>query len=638
MALGKRNVVGLYDADGHLHIQRYEGKAAGLAKKKAKQFTKELDKFEKAFADYESMDITSAKLDDVNTRYIMKKLGIVGDYADFIKPQDMLKEGYIDAETAAVAGNKAAAKLPGFSAKAARIFQPFIEKQAEKHPGLKSFSEKVTKAANNGRLPLTADSAAMMRIAFDRKYYNDVRKPGADMNELKKTYERAVENLMEMADHDGVKREDMSNKLGEKILEQSRYDDKIKFIYDGLATGYIRQEVTESYEDAANKTKFKPAQKLVDADGTKIDPLNLVPREPCSIEEIIENYRDNLGSVQKSCKSEIAYRKMLASPTFDNLEKTAKALAEADCPDEAEKFAHEKIRANIALKKQWGQDNKMGGVYENIAIPPPYEFFEKSNDMGWMKNYSTRDYVTIDSKSDEAKQDIIDDKINGKSKEEQTSDIIQKQLSEFSQVVSNLQQQLGSMQAQLEEMKRQRDAAAAEAKALQDKYENGRDNDKAVDLTKPEQLDNTEAEAPEPDQIISEPDVLQNNNPEQNASHPEILPDNDSQPYEREPDFDYMPDWDEADIPPIPEEQEPDPCEPPYDPYEDDDNYPIWTPKPFAYELHGNDENNAEWRAAEPTQDTAVSEPKAKNSDRFDSAITDIDNNVYYDTDYGQYT
>lgn len=176
-------------------------------------------------------------MSDINTRYVLGKLGVAEKYVDFVSEDELARR--LGDETTAIAGNKHSQKL-GVGAKIASKFQLFFEKQVQKHPSLQKLSDRVTKAANNGRIPLTADSAAMMRIAFDKKYYNDCRRPGADIDALRESHKKSIENLTKMAMFDGVERNELSTKFTEKLMNQMQVDESITDIYDGMANGSIR--------------------------------------------------------------------------------------------------------------------------------------------------------------------------------------------------------------------------------------------------------------------------------------------------------------------------------------------------------------------------------------------------------------
>ncbi len=388
----------MYGADGRLRTSYFEGDATKAAKKNAKAFNKELKKYDKDFANYASLDISSSNIREKNTKYILGKLGLAKDYVKYMPTGD-IADG-IGEEATAIAANKTLAKKHGFGAKIAEAFQPFFEKQAEKHPKLKGISDRITKAANDGRMPLTADSAAMMKIAFDKKYYNDMRKPGADKDELKAQYQSAMSNLMSMAAHDGVDKKMMSEKFNQKLIQQMQVDESITDIYKGVSTGDIRlgpdEPVLNSKGEEVKvkgKTLYKTASSLTDNRGNVLDIDAFVPREPQTMDEILAEYKSKLDVYSMRCNNDADYKKMLGSDSYANIERNAMAFAEADCSDEAAKFKHEFKRTNLMSLKEWAIGHGDVQPYANLEIPPSYD--DITNGIKADKNYATSDDYDI---------------------------------------------------------------------------------------------------------------------------------------------------------------------------------------------------------------------------------------------------
>lgn len=393
----------MYGADGKLRTSYLEGKAAEAAKKNVKAFNRELARYEKDFTNYASLDIDSANVARTSTRYIFGKLNIAEKYIDYIPAGDMAQS--MGDDMTAVAGNKAAFKL-GVGSKIASVFQPFFEKQAAKHPKLQALSDNITKAANGGRMPLTADSAAVMKIAFDKKYYNDIRRPGVDKDELKAQYDSAVSNLMTMAASDGVDRKAMSAKMSEKLIQQMQIDESITDIYAGMADGGVRLGEDKPILNAKGepitikgKTLYQRSNNFVDKDGNEIDALSLSPREPQTIDEILSDYQAKLDKYAKSCKTEADFKKMLASDSYQNIERNAKVFAALDCPDEAEKFKYDFSRVNIESCRNWAIENDNKSPYAQLVVPPKFDEITAGNE--FVRGYATSDYYNIDGVEDD---------------------------------------------------------------------------------------------------------------------------------------------------------------------------------------------------------------------------------------------
>lgn len=398
----------MYGADGRLRTSYLDGNAAKVARKNVKAFDKTIAKYEKDFASYASLDIETAKIYDVNTKYIFGKMNIAEKYVNYVPVEDMADS--LGDEMTAIAGSKHSKKL-GVGSKIASKFQPFFEKQAQKHPKLQKLSDRVTKAANGGRMPLTADSAAMMRIAFDKKYYNDCRMPGADREQLRQQYERAIDNLANMAKFDGVEPQELSDKFSEKLITQMRIDESLTDIYDGMATGSIRLAEDKPVMNTKGepvkingKTLYEQASGFVSAEKDKhgkpisLDAWDFKPREPQTIEDILCDYQNKLDTYAKSCKTEADFKRMLASNSYQNLERNAKVFAEADCPDEAARFKYEFARTNLQSCKEWAVNNGSKSSLARLVIPPSYETYIKGNE--FFGSYATDDYYDINGQTE----------------------------------------------------------------------------------------------------------------------------------------------------------------------------------------------------------------------------------------------
>lgn len=430
----------LYNSKGQLEMAYHDGVGIKTMNKQAKAMSKELKAYEKTFAQYASLDIDNEKMHEANDEYIRKKLGIVDKYIDYVPEGDAAE--IMGDELTAIAGNKSAAKLrPSFSAKIASKFQPFFEKQAEKHPKLQGLSDRVTKAANDGRMPLTADSAAMMRIAYDKKFYNDCRRPGADIEALTELHKKAVNNLTEMAAIDGVSCESLSNSFSKKIREQMMYDETFTDLYAGMATGGIRidvqrEPVLNSKGKAitvSGKPLYKTSYNFVsppDENGKhqKLDPWNFEVREKASVDDVMANYTDIIGRYMMKCENEADLKKVLDSDSFKYLSESTKRMAAADCPNEAAKFEYEFGRTNRMACRSWAVAFCPSSKLVNLKVPDPWD--EVTNDKP-SDTYSFNEYESID-----------DEKI--------ISDIVEKPEQDFDKdaYIKRLEEELAAIKSQ----------------------------------------------------------------------------------------------------------------------------------------------------------------------------------------------
>lgn len=103
--------------------------------------------------------------------------------------------------------------------------------------------------ANNGRIPLTPESAATLYLNFSAQYYNAVRDTLGDpvaTDELQKQYKGAIEKLYEMAEMDGIS----ESRLNQNIMAvygkvSSKYPDMARYFTD-TAYDEIMKDVGET--------------------------------------------------------------------------------------------------------------------------------------------------------------------------------------------------------------------------------------------------------------------------------------------------------------------------------------------------------------------------------------------------------
>ena len=90
---------------------------------------------------------------------------------------------------------------------------PVVDKMADaKGPG--SFwdkqRERIIRSENDGRLPLTPKTAAIMKLGFARSAFSQMREPNADTDQVVADYNKAVGVLYQEAQRDGISMEDIN--------------------------------------------------------------------------------------------------------------------------------------------------------------------------------------------------------------------------------------------------------------------------------------------------------------------------------------------------------------------------------------------------------------------------------------------
>lgn len=353
------NVHSLRDENGRLVTTHIQGRSVKIAEDEKRKFDREIKSFDKLFSDYAAMDITEAKMRSANNEYIIKKLGIADKYIEYVPLDDML-DSVGEAEVA-IAGSKSI----GITSKLARIAQPFVEKQAEKNPRWQKLANNVTKAANGGNMPLTADSAAMMRLAFDKRFYDECRRPGADIEQLSEQHSKAIMNLKAKALYDGVGEQELSEKFAEKLNTQLHYDERLSDVYSGMNTGAIR---------FAKKGKgFVSAKDPESKKNLDLDAWSFEVRGPQSKEELLAEYSEQFANYLSNCPTEGQVKNFLSSTSFKNLEMSYKRMLSEDCPSDSKGIKYElnnvcKIRA----LKEWAETNSPDSPFARLEVPNHY--------------------------------------------------------------------------------------------------------------------------------------------------------------------------------------------------------------------------------------------------------------------------
>lgn len=136
-----------------------------------------------------------------------------------------------------------------------KAFGPMISKkvsQAEPDSLLRTRQALVTK--DGEELPLIPESVAVMQIAFCRQAYADMRKEGADKNQVLADYKKASEFLYEMAAADGIQRpvvEKQMRKIAGDLMEK---DPSFLLVFQETAYDTVvrgrRTVHLQKYEDA----------------------------------------------------------------------------------------------------------------------------------------------------------------------------------------------------------------------------------------------------------------------------------------------------------------------------------------------------------------------------------------------------
>lgn len=114
---------------------------------------------------------------------------------------------------------------------------------ADKYPNSKlankaeSYRKKLAIHENNGRLPLTAETAAMNKVGWIEKVYEDVRSNPERADEIMDDYNRAVDLLNEMCARDGVDHEEVNRQMSGIIAVRFNHNPNYAKYFQELNNG-----------------------------------------------------------------------------------------------------------------------------------------------------------------------------------------------------------------------------------------------------------------------------------------------------------------------------------------------------------------------------------------------------------------
>lgn len=125
------------------------------------------------------------------------------------------------------------------------------EEKLEKNPDSEYYRRKRDKVLKSryGRVPLGPESAALMKLGYTLKAYEDMRKPGADLQKVKAEYEYGLQSLGALCEQDGLTPEMIYD--SERTIMGHMIDDdpsfKYKFAEFSNDLGLTKDDPTENH-------------------------------------------------------------------------------------------------------------------------------------------------------------------------------------------------------------------------------------------------------------------------------------------------------------------------------------------------------------------------------------------------------
>lgn len=193
------------------------------------------------------------------------------------------------------------------------ILYPTVAQKAEKAGPESKWAKRrdaMIKDMNGGRMPLTPKSAALQQIAFTKRFYEECRKPDADIEGLVKQYDNACMTLENHMQQDGLDYKEVVQNQHMIIGRMVEADPLVAQMFDELAWGDVKRSDyrLETVEEEGPDGKLIEKEKLVwtgefeSKDGKSYDEM-LRPRMPLSADAYAERFGEFLRDALDDCET-----------------------------------------------------------------------------------------------------------------------------------------------------------------------------------------------------------------------------------------------------------------------------------------------------------------------------------------------
>lgn len=207
-----------------------------------------------------------------------------------------------------------------------KTLMPAVNRISESAPSnsrWKKWCDKVNEAANGGRLPLNAKTAAMMQVGFDKKLYDAIREPGADVNALYESYDKSCKDLYKIAAADGVSVESIHRNFRNIVGQMITVDPEYARVYRDTAYHEVKKERGKLSAEGDRYLWFGEYLK----DGKAYDGVFKV-RKPMDNELINKMVNTDLEDAMGRCN------------TLEDLQQFANAFRHGIVPDDPKHWIH----------------------------------------------------------------------------------------------------------------------------------------------------------------------------------------------------------------------------------------------------------------------------------------------------------
>lgn len=207
-----------------------------------------------------------------------------------------------------------------------KTLMPAVNRISESAPSnsrWKKWCDKVNEAANGGRLPLNAKTAAMMQVGFDKKLYDEIREPGADVNALYESYNKSCKDLYKIAAADGVSEESVHRNFRNIVGQMITVDPEYARVYAETARREVKKDRGKLSAEGDRYLWFGEYLK-----GGEAYNGRFTVRKPMSDELINKMVNTDLEDAMGRCN------------TLEDLQQFANAFCRGDMPDDPKHWIH----------------------------------------------------------------------------------------------------------------------------------------------------------------------------------------------------------------------------------------------------------------------------------------------------------
>lgn len=168
----------------------------------------------------------------------------------------------------------------------------------------------------NHDLPIGLDSAAMMHLSWTKQAYNEMRKPGADINEIMTNYTQATNALQERCIRSGISPNDLNKMVRIKVGQLAQKNPAVLTLFS--ETSYQQVTMDDFHEETLqiqgehgvesfintvwsgeftdNTGELSPDKKGNPQVGASYEGT-FTPRPPCAMNDMIQSYKSMLSGM-----------------------------------------------------------------------------------------------------------------------------------------------------------------------------------------------------------------------------------------------------------------------------------------------------------------------------------------------------